>query len=315
MTVTAYYHPETVVPLGDHIMPINKFALVAAGLRDEPGVLLEEPLPLTDTDLLRVHTADYIAAVRSGEPRALAESQKFPWSPGLYRSVLLTGGGCLAAARRALDEGIAAALVSGFHHAHADHGEGFCTFNGLVVTIDALHAARRVECVAILDMDLHYGNGTASLAGDRPHLFNFSIYGNDYDRNQAFRDVTVVRHNDGSNHRSIALPNGSGRAEMLDAMEKAFDALVAWGRPDLLLYQAGADPYLEDPYSPLVLDHADLFERDRRVFEFARGERLPIAWVLAGGYTKDTSKVVRVHLNTFRAALGSEPLYIAAPER
>jgi acetoin utilization deacetylase AcuC-like enzyme len=98
-------------------------------------------------------------------------------------------------------------------------------------------------------------------------------------------------------------------------MEKAFDALVAWGRPDLLLYQAGADPYLEDPYSPLVLDHADLFERDRRVFEFARGERLPIAWVLAGGYTKDTSKVVRVHLNTFRAALGSEPLYIAAPER
>jgi acetoin utilization deacetylase AcuC-like enzyme len=315
MTITAYYHPDTVVSLGDHIMPINKFALVAEGLRGESNVRIEEPEPLGEADLLRVHTPEYVAAVRGGEPRALAESQKFPWSPGLYRSVLLTGGGCLAAARRALGEGIAAALVSGFHHAHADHGEGFCTFNGLVVTIDALRAEGRAGRVAILDMDLHYGNGTASLAGARPYLFNLSIYGNDYDRNQPFRDVGVVRHTDGSNHRSIALPNGSGRAEMLAAMETAFGAILAWGRPDLLLYQAGADPYFEDPYSPLNLDHADLYERDRRVFDFAAAERLPIAWVLAGGYTKDTSKVVGVHLNTFRAALGADPLYIAKPER
>lgn len=315
MTLTAYYHRDMVVSLGDHIMPINKFTLVADGLRGELNVRLEEPAPLDETDLLRVHTPEYVAAVRTGEPRALAESQKFPWSPGLYRSVLLTGGGCLAAARRALDEGIAAAVVSGFHHAHADHGEGFCTFNGLVVTIDALRAAGLVERVAILDMDLHYGNGTASLAGARSYLFNLSIYGNDYDKNQAFRDVSVVRHVDGPNHRSIALANGSGRAEMLVAMETAFETILAWGRPDLLLYQAGADPYLEDPYSPLLLDHADLYARDRRVFEFAAAERLPIAWVLAGGYTKDTSKVVGVHLNTFRAALGADPLYIPTPER
>jgi acetoin utilization deacetylase AcuC-like enzyme len=315
MTLTAYYHRDMVVSLGDHIMPINKFTLVADGLRGEPNIRLEEPAPLEEADLLRVHTPEYVAAIRSGEPRALAESQKFPWSAGLYRSVLLTGGGCLAAGRRALDEGIAAAVVSGFHHAHADHGEGFCTFNGLVVTIDALRAERRIERVAVLDMDLHYGNGTASLAGDRPYLFNLSIYGNDYDRNQAFRDVSVVRHADGPNHRSIALANGSGRTEMLAAMETAFEAILAWGRPDLLLYQAGADPYREDPYSPLLLDHADLYARDRRVFEFAAAERLPIAWVLAGGYTKETSKVVGVHLNTFRAALGADPLYIPTPER
>jgi len=155
----------------------------------------------------------------------------------------------------------------------------------------------------VLDMDLHYGNGTASLAPARTYLFNLSIYGNDYQQNQAFRDVDTVRHVDGENHQSIALPNGSGRPAMLGAMDDGFARLRAWGRPDLLLYQAGADPYREDPYSPLLLDHDDLRERDRRVFAWAHAQAIPVAWVLAGGYTKDTSQVVRVHLNTFEAAL------------
>ena len=301
--ITAYYHAGYAAPIGTHMMPIGKFALLAEALRTEPRVELAEPEPLAEADLLRVHTAEYVAAVRSGEPRALAESQKFPWSAELYPSVRLTGGGCLAAARQALEAGIAAALVSGFHHAHADHGEGFCTFNGLVVTIDALRAAGKIDRAAVIDMDLHYGNGTAALAASRPYLFNLSIYGNDYDRNQPYRDVAVARHRDGENHRSIALPNGSGRAEMLRALEAGLELLRAWGRPDLLLYQAGADPYREDPYSPLELGEDDLRARDRRVFEHARGEDLPIAWVLAGGYTKDTRRVVAVHHNTFRAAL------------
>jgi acetoin utilization deacetylase AcuC-like enzyme len=303
MTITAFYDPGYAAPIGTHVMPINKFALVADGLRADPRVRLDAPAPLGADDLLRVHTPEYVEAVRSGEPRALAESQKFPWSPQLYPSVLLTGGGCLAAARRALSDGVAAALVSGFHHAHADHGEGFCTFNGLVVTVDALRAAGAPLRVAVLDMDLHYGNGTASLAPTRPYLFNLSIYGNDYFENQAFRDVGVVRHRDGPNHHSIALRNGAGRADMMAAMDAGLARILAWGRPDLLLYQAGADPYREDPYSPLALDHDDLLARDRRAFEFARQEGIPIAWVLAGGYTKDTSKVVRVHLTTFEAAL------------
>jgi acetoin utilization deacetylase AcuC-like enzyme len=303
MTIIAYYHPGYAAPIGAHVMPIDKFALVAGGLRGQPRVQLTEPAPVGEDDLLRVHTRDYIEAVRSGEPRQLAESQKFPWSPQLYPSVLLTGGGCLAAARRALADGVAAALVSGFHHAHADHGEGFCTFNGLVVTVDALRAGGAVERVAVLDMDLHYGNGTAALAETRPYLFNMSIYGNDYRANQPFRDVTIRQHTDGTNHRSIALPAGCGRAPMLAAMETGLEYILAWGRPDLLLYQAGADPYHEDPYSPLALDHDDLLARDRRAFEFAKHAQIPIAWVLAGGYTKDTAKVVRVHLNTFKAAL------------
>jgi acetoin utilization deacetylase AcuC-like enzyme len=302
MTITVYYHPGYAAPIGKHTMPISKFGLVAVGLRNEAGVRLVEPSPLTEADLLRVHTQAYIDAVRTGEPRALAESQKFPWSPELYPSVLLTGGGCLAAARKALEAGVAGALVSGFHHSHADHGEGFCTFNGLVVTIDHLRAAGSVKRVAVFDMDLHYGNGTASLAPTRPYFLNVSIYGNDYFQNQAYRDVSELRHTDGANHRSIALPAGSGRTEMLSAMERGFEMVASWGKPDLMLYQAGADPFREDPYSPLELDHDDLLERDRRVFAFAKAERIPIAWVLAGGYTEDVSKVVRVHLNTFVAA-------------
>ena len=298
--LTAFYHPGYAAPLGEHIMPMRKFGLVAEGLRGAKDVQLVQPAPVTEEDLRRVHAAEYVAAIRTGKPQALAESQRFPWSPELYPSVCLTGGGCLAAARQALRDGVSAAVVSGFHHACADHGEGFCTFNGLIVALDALHAAGEIRTAAVLDMDLHYGNGTAQLAATRPHVFALSLYGNDYWDNFCFRDVTKRHHEDGANHRSFTLPAGCNRATLLRIMDEALP-LIAARKPDLLLYQAGADPYFEDPYSPLALDHDDLLARDRRVFEFAKAHAIPVAWVLAGGYTSDVSKVVRVHLNTFQA--------------
>ena len=298
--LTAFHHPGFAAPIGEHIMPMQKFALVAAEVAKMRDVRLAEPQPATEADLLRVHTREYVDAIRKGEPRALAESQKFPWSPALFPSVRLTSGACIAAARAALRDGAGAAIASGFHHACADHGEGFCTFNGLVVAADALLAAGEIRRVAILDMDLHYGNGTAQLATTRPHIFATSIYGNDYRDNVPFRDVSVRRHEDGDNHRSFALPAGCDRATMLRVMDDALPLLAAW-KPDLLLYQAGADPYFEDPYSPLALDAEDLRARDRRVFEFARSHGIPVAWVLAGGYTRDITKVVRIHTGTFEA--------------
>jgi acetoin utilization deacetylase AcuC-like enzyme len=284
-------------------MPMRKFQAVADAVGDRAGVRIEAPEPATREDLQRVHTGAYLDAIATGEPRALAESQKFPWSPELFPSVRLTNGGALAAAGRALEDGVAAALASGFHHSHADHGEGFCTFNGLVVAAEGLRVAGRVARVAVLDLDLHYGNGTASLCPERPWLFNCSIYGNDYWQNTAHRDVATVRHEDGDNHVSFTLPNGSGREVLLETLGRGLAAIAAWGRPDLVLYQAGADPYKEDPYSPLDLDEGDLRERDRTVFAWARRENLPLAWVLAGGYTKDLSRVVAVHVGTFDAAL------------
>src|SRR2546423_2169117 len=129
--ITAFYHPAFAAPIGDHIMPMRKFALVAERLKARADVLLAAPEPATESDLRRVHTPEYINAVRTGAPRALAESQKFPWSPALFPSVCLTNGGCVAAARQALRDRAAAAVGTGIHHAHADHREGVFTFNGL----------------------------------------------------------------------------------------------------------------------------------------------------------------------------------------
>ena len=300
--ITAYHHPGFAAPIGDHVMPMRKFQLIADALAGRDRVRVEAPEPLVREQLLCVHTESYVDAVRTGEPRALAESQKFPWSSALWPSVLLTNGAALAAGARALQDGVAAALASGFHHSHADHGEGFCTFNGLVVAAELLRAAGRVRTVAVLDLDLHYGNGTASLCGSRPWLFNCSIYGNDYWQNVPYKDVENVRHADGPNHVSFALPNGSGREALMVALERGIEAIRSFGRPDLVLYQAGADPFRDDPYSPLDLDEADLRARDRFVFDWARAEGLPVAWVLAGGYTMDVTKVVAVHLGTFDAA-------------
>ncbi|MEO5970510.1 MAG: histone deacetylase, partial [Bdellovibrionia bacterium] len=230
-----------------------------------------------------------------------AESQKFPWSPELFPSVLLTNGGILAAARESLQSGSSAALVSGFHHSSKNQGEGFCTFNGLIVALDKLKSENKIGRAAILDMDLHYGNGTAQLATTRPWLIALSLYGNDYLENTPYRDVTVLKHQDGTNHKSAALPAGCDGKTQLQIMEKNLPLLLADGKPDLILYQAGADPYFEDPYSPLSLNHEDLKDRDRRVFQFTREHKIPIAWVLAGGYTQDISKIVKVHVNTFQA--------------
>lgn len=305
--ITAFHHDGFAAPIGEaHIMPMRKFALVAKELAWLDGVELEVPEPVRDEDLLRVHTPEYLAAIRTGEPRALAESQKFPWSEALFPSVRLTNGGVLAAARRALADGVAAAIASGFHHAHADHGEGFCTFNGLVVAAERLRAEGRVQRVAVVDCDLHYGNGTAALAATRPWLWAWSVYGNDYRANRAFADVAQREHEDGPNHRSFPLRAGCDGAAHAAILARALDELLAATRdakPDLVLYQAGADPYQGDPYSRLALTHEDLLERDRQVFRWAKQHGLPIAWVLAGGYTRDLEKVVRVHVNTFHAAL------------
>ena len=298
-----FHHPGFAAPLGDHIMPISKFALVAERIREVlPEVEITAPNPVSGADLARVHSADYISAIRTGQPRELAESQKFPWSPELFPSVCLTNGGVLTAARVALEQGTSAALASGFHHSCADHGEGFCTFNGLVVSLEALRAEGKIRTAAVLDLDLHYGNGTASLAAIRPWLRALSIYGNDYWENICYRDVRERRHADGVNHFSVPMipTGGSDRGVLMEALDQNLGWLLAEGRPDILLYQAGADPLRDDPYSPLNLNHEDLIERDRMVFEFAKSKDLPVAWVLAGGYSKDIRKVVDVHVNTAR---------------
>lgn len=301
--MTSVVHdPRYFADLGEHIMPIRKFQLVREAIVATGGARWHTPSPVSDADLLRVHTAAYIDAIRTGEPLALAQSQKFPWSPALAEAVRWTNGGCVLAASLALDEGVCANLASGFHHSHAAFGEGFCTFNGLVVALERLRAEGRLRRALVLDMDLHYGNGTASLLAERPWAFQLSIYGNYYKKNLAIRDVTLERTEDTANCRSIAVPAGANGDQYLDLLAQSLDAMIDHARPELLLYQAGADPYKEDPYSPLDLDHDALAARDRFVFACAKRRGLPVMWVLAGGYTKDVTKVVTVHHNTFLEA-------------
>lgn len=298
------YSPRSYADLGAHIMPIRKFGLVAEAIRAE-GLPIElyEPARASDEDILLVHTPEYLQAVDTGEPLALAQSQKFPWSPGLAEAVRWTNGGCITALRDALSEGIAGNLASGFHHSHGPHGEGFCTFNGLVIAMERCRREGRMKRGLVLDMDLHYGNGTAALLASRPELFQLSIYGNWYKKNLAYRDVASERAPDTENCWSVPVPNGSGREAYLELLAKSFPRALDAARPDVVLYQAGADPYKEDPYSTLDLDHAALWERDRMVFAECRKRGVPVMWVLAGGYTEDVTKVVEVHVNTARAAV------------
>ena len=302
--IRAAYSPRYFADLGAHVMPIRKFALVAQAIRDEAlPVSTFEPEPASNEDLLRVHTAEYIRAIDTGEPRSLAESQKFPWSRDLSEAVRWTNGGCIDALRVALDHGVAANLASGFHHSHRTRGEGFCTFNGLVVAMERLKHEGRLRRALVVDMDLHYGNGTAYLLAERPDFHQLSIYGNWYKDNLARPDVMAERSPDTDNCVSVPIPNGAGRDEYLGALLQHLGPAIDRARPDALLFQAGADPYMEDPYSPLLLDHAALRERDRIVFAECKKRGLPVMWVLAGGYTPDVSKVVEVHVNTARAAV------------
>ncbi len=304
MTIQLYHSARYFADLGAHAMPIRKFGLVREAIeREGLPVRIDAPDPVTDEDLLRVHAEAYVRAVATGEPRALAESQKFPWSAALAESVRHTNGGCVAALRSALAEGVAGNLASGFHHSHRERGEGFCTFNGLVVAMERVRAERGGKLRAlVLDMDLHFGNGTSYLLAERPWAHQLSIYGNFYKNNVAVRDVTVERAADTANCVSIAVPAGANGAQYLAALRGSFEAAIDRARPDVVLYQAGADPYREDPYSPLDLTHDDLRARDAYAFEVCAAKGIPVMWVLAGGYTPDVSKVVEVHVNTCRAA-------------
>lgn len=302
--IRTFFSDDFAADIGEHVMPMKKFALVKDAIlaRGSEAQVLAPP-PATDEQLLRVHTSEYVTAIATGEPRSLAESQKFPWSPALARAVRLTNGAAIGAVSAALDDGVACALASGYHHAHADHGEGFCTFNGLVIALEHAIVEGRIARALIVDLDLHYGNGTASLLRTRPHLHAISVYGSWYKDNRASSDVVSERALDTDNARSLPVPNGTSGPAYVEMVTGALRPAIERSRPDVILYQAGADPYREDPYSPLDVGLEDLAERDARVFAAARSAGVPIAWVLAGGYTKDIRKVVEVHANTFTEAV------------
>ncbi|MCA9672518.1 MAG: histone deacetylase [Myxococcales bacterium] len=301
--IPLFYSPRFFADIGDHIMPIDKYRLVAQALAQRAAddglpVELREPGPASDEDILRVHDERYLRAVQSGEPRELAESQKFPWSPGLAEAVRFTNGACIAAVDAALEGDVAGCLASGFHHAHRDHGEGFCTFNGLVIALARAQARGALGRALIVDLDLHYGNGTAALLSELDEIFAVSVYGCWYQHNRSTPDIDSTRAEDTHNCASFAVANGSGAETYLAVVERALAEAFERARPELVLYHDGADPLRDDPYSPLDLGVDDLRARDALVFEAARAAGARCAWALGGGYSEDISQVVAVHVNT-----------------
>jgi acetoin utilization deacetylase AcuC-like enzyme len=287
------------VPLpAGHRFPIAKYArirdeILARGLL--PRQAIEEPDRADRWALELVHTPPYADAVLAGtlspaEVRRLG----FPWSPDLRERSLRTVQGTLEAARDALETGLGINLAGGTHHAYPGHGEGFCVFNDVAIAIRVLQREGRLARAAVVDLDVHQGNGTAHIFTDDPDVFTFSMHGA---RNYPFRKERSAL--------DVALDDGCEDAAYLTALDAHLGPVLDAAGPEIVFYLGGADPFVHDRFGRLGLTVAGLLERDRRSFDAFRGRGLPAVLTLAGGYARELEDVVTIQANTVGAALAA----------
>ena len=281
-----------------HRFPIEKYALVRDAVL-ERGLLppsgLHEPEPMERWLLPLVHTPHWIAAMLEGDMTAMEQRRLgFPWSPMLRERSLRTAQGTLEAARHALGHGAGANLAGGTHHAFADHGEGFCCLNDVALATRALQREGLVRRVAVLDLDVHQGNGTAAIFADDPDVYTFSMHGAN---NFPFRKER--------SRRDVELPDGCGDAEYLATLERHLDEVLDEARGELVFYLAGADPYAGDRFGRLGMSIDGLRERDRRVLAALRRRGTPVVVTLAGGYARDVADIATIHGNTIEELVRS----------
>ena len=291
-----YYSDSHLVPLpSGHRFPMAKYALLREALLQTGLLRAEELVPaelVELAELRRVHTPAYVAAVLEGRlSEAEVRRLGFPWSEALVRRSRAAVGGTCAAARVALEEGVAGNLAGGTHHAFAEHGEGFCVFNDIAVSIRALQAAGRIARAAVVDLDVHQGNGTAAIFSGDASVFTFSMHGQ---HNFPFRKQP--------SSLDVGLPDGTADAAYLDALYRHLPQVLEAARPDLVYYQAGVDPLAEDTLGRLALSQAGLQARDAFVFETAQRRGLPLVVTLGGGYARPLRCSLEAHLGTYRAA-------------
>lgn len=286
---------ELPLPAG-HSFPLVKYRWLRerleAAAADGACFSFHAPQAASWQSLARVHDQGYLTRVFSGTLTA-AEIRRigFPWSEQLVERSRRSTGAAVDAATAALDDGIAASLAGGTHHAGIAFGEGYCVFNDTAVAVRELQAAGRITRAAILDLDVHQGNGTAEIFADDASVFTVSVHGR---RNFPLRKVAS----------SLDLPLDDGAADepYLEAADQATHAAIHNGRPDLLLYIAGSDPYEGDRLGRLAVSAAGLLERDRLVFDAVQRAGLPLAIVLGGGYCLDVEQTVRIHAATMLEA-------------
>jgi acetoin utilization deacetylase AcuC-like enzyme len=297
--VRAFYSDHFVLPLpAGHRFPMAKYRALRDRVATElPHVRLAEAEPVNDGELALAHDPDYIDRVIRGcltaaEQRAIG----FPWSAQMVERSRRSAGATVAACRAALAEGVALNLAGGTHHAFRGRGAGYCVFNDAAIAArlmqaEALRAQGRRLAVAIVDLDVHQGDGTASILADDPSVFTLSLHGA---KNFPFRKAT--------SDLDVPLPDGTRDTDYLVALDRALADLTARFAPDLLIYLAGADAHEGDRLGTLRLTTDGMRARDLRVFALADRLDLPIAVAMAGGYGHDISTTVDVHLNTVRCA-------------
>jgi acetoin utilization deacetylase AcuC-like enzyme len=290
------YHPDYVVDIGvGHRFPMQKYGLVYTQLMAEGTVCAErvvQPTPVTMADLLLVHTRDYVerffqGAMNAKEMRLVG----LPWSEALVRRARLAVQGTVEASRLAWRHGLAANLAGGSHHAFADHGEGFSVFHDMAVAIRVLQRDHGLHRAAVIDCDVHQGNGTAVLFQHDPSVFTCSFHG---EKNYPFRKAV--------SSLDIALPDDTGDAAYLAALRLHVPAVLRQVRPALVWYQAGVDPYHGDQLGRLALSKDGLRQRDTYVLTACRAAGIPVVVTLGGGYAPQIQDIVEAHCNTIRTA-------------
>ncbi len=252
---------------------------------------LEESLPANDESILRAHAADFIAQFENGQLEEKAMKRiGFPWSPELVKRVRATAGGAIAAAETAQEYGISGQLAGGTHHAHPTFGSGYCVYNDQAVAALHLLAAGMVERVAIIDLDVHQGDGSAAIFAANPSVFVFSMHG---EKNFPFRKFP--------SDLDVALPDGIGDEDYLRALTDHLPAVFEFS-PDIILYQAGVDPLAEDRLGRLALTHNGLIQRDRVVLHACNGRGIPVSMAIGGGYADPIEASVTAYANTYGVA-------------
>jgi acetoin utilization deacetylase AcuC-like enzyme len=289
------YHDHYDLHLGPHVFPSQKFRLVYETLLRE-GLAREgdflRPEAASDVDILRVHTADWIRKLKTGTLTASdVMLLEVPYSPELVEAVWLATGGSILAGQMALRDGFASNLSGGFHHAYADHGEGFCAIHDVAVAIRRLQADGAIKKAIVVDTDVHHGNGTAAIFRNDPTVFTLSIHQlNNYPGHKPPSNVDL--------NMDDRVEDEEYLGALIPAVQQALDNF----RPEILFYVGGADPYCEDQLGGLSLTKEGLKNRDRSVFEEARRRGIPVATTLAGGYARRVEDTVRIHVNTIFAA-------------
>jgi acetoin utilization deacetylase AcuC-like enzyme len=294
------YHPSYHAPLPpSHPFPMSKYALLKDRLLVE-GILaagdIRQPEPIDAQTLELVHTREYLAKLASSGLSAVEQRRLgLPWSEALWQRSRLASAGTLLAARTALDDGLAGNLAGGTHHAFADHGEGFCVLNDVAVAIRKLQAERLIERAAIIDLDVHQGNGTAAIFEADDEVFTFSMHG---ERNYP---LAKMRSN-----LDVPLKDGVGDAEYLGALGQHLPRVLEAANADIVFYLAGVDVAAGDRYGKLALTEEGIRQRDRWVIEAVRSRGAPLTIVLAGGYAATRIRTAELHAHAFREAVAYE---------